>query len=58
MDARFVLRQWGEENRLRRFENRVLRILFGLKEDEIIRNGGDYIMKNFMLCTTHQILLG
>jgi len=48
----------GEENRLRRFENRVLRILFGPKEDEIIWNGGDYRMKNFMICTTHQILLG
>ena len=48
----------GEENRLRRSENRVLRILFGPKEDEIIWNGGDYRMKNFMICTTHQILLG
>lgn len=48
----------GEENRLRKFENRVLRILFGPKEDEIIWNGGDYIMKNFMIRTTHQILLG
>jgi len=35
----------GEENRLRRFENRVLRILFGPKEDEIICNGGDSKMK-------------
>jgi hypothetical protein len=48
----------GEGNRLRRFENRVLRILFGPKEDEILWIGGDYIMKNFMICTTHQISLG
>jgi hypothetical protein len=44
----------GEENRLRR----VLRILFGPKEDEIICSGGDYIMRNFMIRITHLILLG
>jgi hypothetical protein len=47
----------GEENILRRFEDRVLRILFGPKWDEIIWNGGDYIMRNFMICAAHQILL-
>jgi len=47
-----------EGSRLRRFVNRVLRILFGPKEDEVICNGGDYIMRNFMICITHRILLG
>lgn len=47
----------GEENIMRKFENRVLRILFGPKEDQIIWNGGDYRMKNFVICTTQQILL-
>jgi len=40
----------GEENRLR--------ILFEHKENEIICNGGDYIMRNFMICITHRILFG
>jgi hypothetical protein len=44
----------GEEIGLSSFENRVLRILFGPKEDEIIWNGGDYKMRSFMICTTYQ----
>ena len=44
-----------EELRLRVFENRVLRTIFGPKRDEQGR-GGNYIMRNLMICTTHPIL--
>jgi len=36
-----------EEHRLRKFENRVLRKIFGPK-------GENYIMRNFMICTLQQ----
>jgi hypothetical protein len=45
-----------EEHRLRVFENRVLRRLFGPKRDEVTRGGEDYISRNLMICTHHQIL--
>jgi hypothetical protein len=32
------------ERRLRVFENRVLRRIFGPKRDEVTRNGNNYIM--------------
>jgi len=47
-----------EERRLRIFENRVLRRIFGLKRDEVRGSGGNYIMRSLMICTAHQILLG
>ena len=34
-----------EERRLRAFENRVLRKIFGPKRDEVTGNGENYIMK-------------
>jgi hypothetical protein len=37
------------EHRLRMFENRVLRKIFGLQRDE--GSGEDYIMRSFMICT-------
>jgi len=46
-----------EERRLRVFENRVLRRIFGPKGDEVT-NGEDYIMRNLMFCTPHPILFG
>jgi hypothetical protein len=49
-----------EERRLRVFERRVLRRIFGPKSDEVT-GGGDtskYIMKSLMICTAHQILFG
>jgi hypothetical protein len=46
-----------EEQRLRVFENRVLRRIFGPKTDEMTGNGEDYITRNLMACTHHQILL-
>jgi hypothetical protein len=45
-----------EEQRLRLFQNRVLRSKFGPKRDEVTGSGEDYITRNLMLCTHHQIL--
>jgi hypothetical protein len=45
-----------EEHRLRVFENMVLRRVFGHKRDEVERSGGNYIMRNLMICTAHPIL--
>jgi hypothetical protein len=35
-----------EERRLRVFDNRVLRRMFGPKRDEVTRNGENYIMRS------------
>jgi len=43
-----------EERRLTVFENRVLRRIFGPKRDE--GSGGNYIMRNLMICTAHLML--
>jgi hypothetical protein len=45
-----------EERRLRVFENRVLRRIFGPKRDEITGSRENFIMRNFMICTPHPIL--
>ena len=47
-----------EERRLRVFENRVLRRIFGPKIDEITGNRENYIMRSLMICTPHPILFG
>ena len=47
-----------EERRLRVFENRVLRRIFGPNEDEITGTGEDYIWMSFMFCTSHQTRFG
>jgi len=47
-----------EERRLRVFENRVLRRVFGPKRDEVTGNGENYIMKNLVICTPYRILCG
>ena len=46
-----------EERRLRAFENRVLRRIFGLKRYEVM-SGENYIMRSLMICTPHPILCG
>jgi hypothetical protein len=45
-----------EGHRLRLSENRVLRRIFGPKDEEVI--GEDYIMRSFITCMLQQILLG
>jgi hypothetical protein len=48
----------GEKHRLRVFENRVLRRIFGPKREEDEDRGENYIMMNFITCILHRILLG
>jgi hypothetical protein len=45
-----------EGHRLGVFENRVMRIC-GPKREEVAEDGQDYIMRSFITCTLHQILL-
>jgi hypothetical protein len=47
-----------EELRLRMFENRVLRGIFGPKSKSYHRSGENYITRKFMTSTPQQILLG
>jgi hypothetical protein len=48
-----------EEHRLRVFDNRVLRRIFGPKRDEGTGgNGGSCTMRSFIICTHPQISLG
>ena len=47
-----------EERRLRVFENRVLRRVFGPKRDEVTGNGENYIMKSLVIGTPYRILCG
>jgi hypothetical protein len=42
---------------LKAFENRVLRGMFGPKGEEVEGVGKDYIMRNFIIYTLHQILI-
>jgi hypothetical protein len=44
--------------RLRVYENRVLRIIFGPKRDKQQGNGENYIMRSLMICTPHPIFFG
>jgi len=45
-----------EEHRLRFFENRALRRIFGLKSEEVKGSGENYIMRSVMICTAYQRL--
>jgi len=47
-----------EERRLRVFENRVLRRIFGPKRDEVTGGGENYIFRSLMVCTAHPVLFG
>jgi len=47
-----------EERRLRVFENRVLKTIFGLRRDEVQGSGENCIMRSLMICTAHPILCG
>jgi len=47
-----------EERRLRVFENRVLRRVFGPKRDEVTGEWRKHIMKSLVICTPYRILCG
>jgi hypothetical protein len=47
-----------EECKLRVFENRVFRRIFGPKRDEVTGSRENYIMRSFVICTPHQTLFG
>jgi hypothetical protein len=40
------------------FEKKVSRRIFGPKREKGASTGEDYIMKSFITCTLHEILLG
>jgi hypothetical protein len=58
----YVCETWsltlGEEHRLRVFENRVLRRIFGPKRDEVTGEWRKLHKGELIICTHHQILLG
>jgi hypothetical protein len=47
-----------EECKLRRFENRVQRKIFGAEREEIRKPGENCYHKSFIICALLQILLG
>jgi len=47
-----------DEHRLRVFENRVLRRIFGPMRDEVTGSGENYIMRSLGICTAHPLLFG
>jgi len=47
-----------EDLRLRVFENRVLRRIFGPKMDEVTEEWTKLYNEKLMICTAHQILFG
>jgi hypothetical protein len=47
-----------EERRLRVFENRVLRRIFGPKRDEVTGEWRKLHIRSLMISTPHQMLLG
>jgi hypothetical protein len=47
-----------EERRLRVFENRVLKRVFGPKRDEVTGNEENYTMKSLVIYTPYRILCG
>jgi len=40
------------------FENRVLRVIYGSKRDEVTGSGENYITRSLLICTAHQMLFG
>jgi len=43
---------------MRRFENRLFSRIFEPRRDKVTGNGENYIMRNLMICTPHQIFFG
>jgi hypothetical protein len=44
-----------EKHRLRVFENRVLRMIFGPKTDEVTGEWKNCITRSFVICALHQV---
>jgi hypothetical protein len=44
-----------EEHRLRIFEKRVLRTIFGTKRDEVTGLWGNFMTRSFMICSLRQV---
>jgi hypothetical protein len=44
-----------EEHKLRVFENKVLRRIFGPKSDRVLEGGENCIMSSFVICTLRQV---
>jgi hypothetical protein len=40
------------------FKDRAVRKIFGLKREEVIETGENYIMKSFIISAPHLILFG
>jgi len=49
---------WIHPRRLRVFENRVLRRMFGPKREEVAEGGEHCLVESFIIYTLHQILSG
>jgi len=47
-----------EERRLRVFENRVLKRIFGPERDDVAGEWRNNIMRSLMICTPHTLLFG
>jgi hypothetical protein len=47
-----------EERRLRVFENRVLRRIFGPKRDEATGSGENYVVRSLMICALRPAFFG
>jgi hypothetical protein len=50
----FILR---EQHKLRVFENRVLKRIFGTEREKWQVAGEDCIMRSFIICTLHQNII-
>jgi hypothetical protein len=44
-----------EEHKLRVFENRVVRRIFGPKRDGVTESGENCITRSFIICTLHHV---
>jgi hypothetical protein len=44
-----------EEHRLRVFENRMLRKIFGPKRDEATESGENFLTRNFTICSLRKV---
>jgi hypothetical protein len=52
-----VLR-FGEEHRLRKFKNQVLRKIFVFEKEEATGSGINFKVMRFMICDPRQLLFG